>query len=170
MSFTDRIFAIGVEAWEKLPELLLTLIVGFILIKILKSVLRGLLGFSRANSALRGILLSVIDVGLWLLLLAALMQQVGLTQISLALSGTVAITALALATGSAAFVQDLVAGIFLAQDPDFSSGDRVKVEDVEGVVERMDARKVRIRDDKGLLHVFPNSHLDKSAWTVVKKR
>lgn len=170
MSFTDRLFEIMLRAWEKMPELILTLIVGYIVIKILKSVLKGLLGFSRANSALRGILLSVIDVGLWLLLLAALMQQVGLTQISLALSGTVAIAALALSTGASAFVQDLVAGIFLAQDPDFKSGDRLKIEDVEGVVERMDARKIRMRDDKGRLHIFPNSHFDKTQWTVLKKR
>lgn len=169
-SFSDRIFELLAKSWDRLPQLLLTLIVGFILIKLIKAFLHGLVGYSKANSALKGILLSVLDVALWIFLIAALMAQVGLTQISLALSGTVAISALALSAGSTAFVQDLVAGIFLAQDPDFNPGDRIKVDEVEGVVERMDARKIRLRDNKGVLHIFPNSHFDRSAWMVLKKR
>lgn len=169
-SFSDRIFELLAKSWDRLPQLLLTLIVGFIVIKLVKAFLHGLIGYSKANSALKGILLSVLDVALWIFLVAALLQQVGLTQISLALSGTVAISALALSAGSTAFVQDLVAGIFLAQDPDFNPGDRIKIEDVEGTVERMDARKIRIRDDRGQLHIFPNSHFDRSAWTTLKKR
>jgi len=168
-SFSDQIFALMLRAWDKLPTLLLTLIVGFILIKIIKAVLHGLVGFSRANLALKGILFSVLDVALWIFLIAALLQQVGLTQISLALSGTVAISALALSAGSASFVQDLVAGIFLAQDNDFNAGDRIKADGIEGVVERMDARKIRLRDDKGQLHIFPNSYFDRSTWIVLKK-
>mgnify|MGYP001567774228 CR=1 FL=1 len=169
-SFSDRILELLAQAWDRLPLLILTLIVGFILIKFIKAFLHGLIGYSRANAALKGILLSVLDVALWIFLIAALLQQVGLSQISLALSGTVAISALALSAGSTAFVQDLVAGIFLAQDPDFNAGDKIKVDDVEGVIERMDARKIRLRDDKGILHIFPNAHFDRSAWMVVKKR
>lgn len=169
-SFSDRIFELLAKSWDRLPQLLLTIVVGYIIIKLIKAFLRGLFSYSKANSALKGIALSVLDVALWIFLVAALLQQVGLTQISLALSGTVAISALALSAGSTAFVQDLVAGIFLAQDPDFSAGDRIKVDDVEGIVERMDARKIRLRDDKGILHIFPNSHFDRSAWMVLKKR
>lgn len=169
-SFSDRIFELLAVAWDKLPQLLLTVVVGFVLIKLIKAFLHGLIGYSRSNLALKGILLSVLDVALWIFLIAALMQQIGLTQISLALSGTVALSALALSVGSTAFIQDLVAGIFLTQDPDFNSGDRIRVNETEGIVERMDARKIRIRDDKGNLHVFPNSHFDRSAWMVLKKR
>ena len=169
-SFSDRIFELLVKSWDRLPLLLLTIIGGYVLIKLIKAFLHRLIGYTRANMAIKGILLSVIDVSLWIFLIAALLAQVGLTQISLALSGTVAISALALSAGSTAFVQDLVAGIFLAQDPDFSAGDRIKVDAVEGIVERMDARKIRLRDDKGVLHIFPNSHLDRTAWMVVKKR
>jgi len=168
-SFSDQVFKLLGLAWDKLPQLLLTLVIGFIVIKVVKALLHGLVGFSRANGALKGILFSVIDVALWIFLIAALLQQIGLTQISLALSGTVAISALALSAGSAAFVQDLVAGIFLAQDTDFSAGDKIKVDDVEGTVERMDARKIRLRDEKGQLHIFPNSYFDHNHWIVLKK-
>lgn len=168
--FSDRVFELLIKAWDKLPQLLLILVVGFLLIKLVKVFLRSLIGFSHTNKALRGILFSVLDVALWIFLIAALLQQVGLTQISLALSGMVAISALALSAGSTAFIQDLVAGIFLAQDPDFNAGNRIKVDEVEGIVERMDARKIRLRDNNGNVHIFPNSHFDRVAWTVLKKR
>jgi small-conductance mechanosensitive channel len=98
------------------------------------------------------------------------LQQIGLPQVALALSSTVAIAGLAIATGSSVFIQDLVSGLFLAQDPDFNVGDRIKVLDLEGTVERMDARKIRMRDDKGLLHVLPNSTFDKSSWSVIQRK
>lgn len=170
MSFADRLFRIGVIAWDKLPQLLLTLIVGFFVIKIIKAVIHGLIHVSKTNSAMKGILMSVIDIALWMFLFAALLQQIGLPQVALALSSTVAIAGLAIATGSSVFIQDLVSGLFLAQDPDFNVGDRIKVLDLEGIVERMDARKIRMRDDKGLLHIFPNSTFDKSAWTVIQRK
>lgn len=169
-AFSDRIFEIGLKTWDKLPDLLLTLVFGYIVIKLIKSLIKGVISFSRANSALKGILFSVLDVVMWVLLIAVLLQQVGLTQISFALSGAVAISALAISAGSASFVQDLVAGIFLSQDTDFNAGDRIKIGEVEGVIERMDARKIRLRDDKGKLHIFPNSFFDKSTWIVLKKR
>lgn len=170
MSFTDRLFGIGVAAWDKLPQLLLTLIVGYIVIKIIKAVIHGVIRVSKTNSAMKGILMSVIDIALWMFLFAALLQQIGLPQVALALSSTVAIAGLAIATGSSVFIQDLVSGLFLAQDPDFNVGDRIKVLDLEGTVERMDARKIRMRDDKGLLHVLPNSTFDKSSWSVIQRK
>lgn len=167
--FQNRVWQLLERSWEKLPEIVLTVIVGYLAIKIIKAVLFSLIRVTRANQAMKGILLSVVDIGLWVLLLAALLHQVGLTQLSLALSGSVVVLGLAVSTGSAAFVQDLVSGLFLAQDPDFSVGQKVKVAEVEGVVEKMDARKVRIRDDSGNLHIYPNSTFDRSSW-IVKNR
>lgn len=169
-SFTAHLLEIFSKAWDKLPALLLTLLVGYIVIRIVKAIIHSLIQVSRANLAMKGILMSVIDIALWVFLIAALMQQIGLTQIAIALSSTVAIAGIAISVGSSAFVQDLVSGVFLAQDPDFNIGDVVKIDEVEGTVERMDARKVRIRDDKGLLHVFPNSNFDKNQWIIIQRR
>jgi moderate conductance mechanosensitive channel len=169
LSFTDRLLAIVEKGWERLPELLLTLLAGYILIKIAMAVLGNVIKLARAKQALKQILLSVINVVLWLLLVAALLQQVGLTQIALALSSTVVIVGLAVSVGSSSFVQDVVAGMFLSQDPDFNIGDTLKVNDIEGVVEKMDARKIRLRDQTGRLHVLPNSFFDKASWSVTKR-
>lgn len=158
------------HAVEKLPELILTLVVGFLLIKLVKFLIHSAIRVSRANSAMKGILLSVIDFALWIFLIAALLQQVGLTQIALALSSTVAIAGIAISVGASSFVQDLVSGLFLAQDVDFNVGDEIRVAEVEGVVERMDARKVRLRDKDGHLHIFPNSQFDRTPWILIERK
>jgi small conductance mechanosensitive channel len=168
--FTDQLASIFSRVWDKLPELLLTFVFGYLLIKIASAVIGSLIQVSRARAALKGILMSVLNIALWLLLIAALLQQVGLTQRAFALSGFVAFAGLALTAGSSALIQDLISGIFLAQDPDFNVGDQLKVNDIEGVVEKMDARKIRLRDRSGQLHVLPNSTLDKAHWSVVKRR
>lgn len=169
-SFADHLFAIALKAWDKLPQLLLTFIVGYILIKIVKAVLHSLVKVSRTNMAMKGILMSLIDIGLWIFVISALLSQIGLNQIALALSSSVVVVSLAISVGSTALVQDLVAGLFLAQDRDFNPGDTVKIGEVVGWVERMDARKVRIRDEKGNLHIFPNSKFDKEDWIVLAKK
>ncbi|MBI4947993.1 mechanosensitive ion channel [Candidatus Berkelbacteria bacterium] len=154
---------------EKLPGLLLTFVVGFIIIRIARSVLRGVVGATRANVAMRALIINIIDIALWIFLFAALLQQMGFVQISYALSGSVALGAIAISIGSSSFVQDIVSGIFLAQDTDFGVGDTIKINDITGEVEKMDARKVRLRDKSGELHIFPNSSFDKSHWTVIKR-
>ena len=168
--FLSRIDDIYLTVLQKAPQLLLTFVFGYILIKFISIILHGLIRVTRGNTAMKGILMSVINVGLWIFLISAILEQIGQTQIALALSSTTVIIGLAISTGSSAFVQDLVAGLLLAQDPDFSVGDRLRIDDLEGIIERMDARKVRLRDDKGLLHVYPNSTFDKAAWVVVQKK
>lgn len=169
-SFGDRIWQLVGAAWERAPQLLLTFIVGYFLIKIVLAVVSSLIKVSRAKQALKDILLSVVSLALWLLLIAALLQQMGLTQLAFALSGFVAIAGLAVTAGASSLVQDLISGVFLAQDPDFNVGDRLKVGDIEGAIEKMDARKIRLRDKNGKLHVLPNATFDKSSWVVIEKR
>ncbi|MEX1052031.1 MAG: mechanosensitive ion channel domain-containing protein [Patescibacteria group bacterium] len=169
-SFIDRIIEIAAAAWDKLPQILLTLVIGFILIKLIKALLHGVIRVSRANQALKGVLMSVVDVALWILVLAAIFQQIGLGQVALALSGTVAIAGIAVSIGSSVFIQDMVAGVFLAQDPDFKVGDTIEHNGVEGIVEKMDARKVRLRDKGGDLHVYPNSSFDKEPWIALAEK
>lgn len=169
-SFGDQVVDILGRAWDKLPQLLLTFLLGYIVMKLVLALIGGLIKVSRAKQALKDILLSVVSLALWLLLVAALLQQVGLTQLAFALSGFVAVAGLAVTAGASSLVQDLISGVFLAQDPDFNVGDVLKVGEIEGTIEKMDARKIRLRDGDGQLHVLPNSTFDKAPWIVLKKR
>ena len=60
---------------------------------------------------------------------------------------------------------DIISGLFLAGDDDIDLGFRVKMGNVEGVVEKID--QVRIRDDEGHLHVLPNRAVEETEWVVL---
>ena len=152
---------------DRLPNLLITIVVGYAVILIVRFLLKRLFRISFGNKALKDIILSTIDIALWILFMALVLQQLGLNQVALALSGSVAVIGLAVSMGSSSFIADLIAGIFLAQDRSFHIGERIKVNDIEGHIEKMDARKVRIRDDEGNLHIYPNSIFDKAPWVVL---
>lgn len=64
-------------------------------------------------------------------------------------------------------ISDTVAGVYLAQDSDFNSGDRVETASVEGLIEDVGLRKTRIRLDNGDLTVINNSDVEKK-WTKLE--
>lgn len=169
-NLVDRLMQFWQRILEVLPELLLTLLIGFVLIKLAKYLFSNLIKVTRANTALKGILLSVADIVLWLILIVVILNQLGLNQVAMALTSTAAVAGIAFSIASSTFLQDLVAGVFLAQDTDFNIGDLVKIDDVTGTVEKMDARKVRIRDESGVLHILPNSAFDKASWQLIDKK
>jgi small-conductance mechanosensitive channel len=76
-----------------------------------------------------------------------------------------------MAAGGSTLVADIIAGIFLARDADFNVGDEVIVGErpTMGVVESMDARRTRVRDENGILHVLPNSVIERKEWIVIRK-
>jgi small-conductance mechanosensitive channel len=65
-------------------------------------------------------------------------------------------------------ISDTVAGAYLAQDPDFNSGDQVEVDGSKGVIENVGLRKTRIRLEDGNLRVINNSDAEKK-WTLIKE-
>jgi small-conductance mechanosensitive channel len=65
-------------------------------------------------------------------------------------------------------ISDTVAGIYLAQDPDFNSGDQVEVDGTKGKIEDIDLRKTRLRLENGDLRVLNNSDVEKK-WTLMEE-
>lgn len=156
----------------KIPQLVAALIFGAIVIKILSFIASILLSLVRMPKGLRGILESMITALLWVFLMITILDKVlGLSNIALLFSGSIAAIGLALAAGGSSLASDILAGIFLAKDRDFSVGDRLSAGDkpTEGVVESMDMRRTRIRDDEGKLHVIPNSVIERKEWVVLAK-
>lgn len=101
-----------------------------------------------------------------------MLQLLGLGHLALAASVSVAVLSVAFATGVSSVIADILAGVFLAKDPDFKLGDKVKLGDpvTEGIVEAMDMRRVRIRDKSNKLHVIPNSVVERKEWVVIARK
>lgn len=152
-----------------LPEALITLVIGIIAVEIGIVLLSFTLRLVRIPEGLRKVLLSIGRAFLWVILFVVVIQALGLNNILLALTGSSVIVALLLSTGVAPIVTDVLAGISLGSDRDFQPGNVLKVGDrqTEGEVLSMDARKVRLRDKHGKIHVIPNSVIERNEWVIV---
>ncbi len=164
-AFTEPI----IRTLPKLPQALLALGVGIIVLYTLQFIFEKILRVARTPRTLFDILTSISRVVLWVILIAAIFQSLGLNQIAFALSGSVAILGVAIGAGANSLVQDIIAGLFLARDRDFDVGFRIKTGEIEGRIRRIDMRKVRIEDAKGKVHVLPTSMFDKSSWSVLDR-
>lgn len=165
MNYLDPI----INLLPKLPSIGWTLIVGYIVVFGLKIVIKQALRVFKIPQAAREVLGDVAVVILWVLFFVALLQSAGLEHLAIALSGSVAIIGIALSTGAGPFVQDVIAGLYLAHDRDFGVGYKVKIGDFCGTIKKVDVRKVRIEGPRGDIYVVPNSEFDKKGWTVIQK-
>jgi moderate conductance mechanosensitive channel len=170
--FSDEVVRTFENIVPKLPSALIGLLVGILIIKLLSWFGQALLGLVRMPSGLRGIMISMLDGVLWVVLAVSILQTLGLEKLALALSGSIAILGLAVATGASSLAADILAGIFLAKDRDFSVGDNVIAGEnkTEGVIEKMDMRRTRIRGKDGQLHVIPNSVIERKEWVLLEKK
>ena len=151
----------------KLPGALITLGAGALLLRFLKGAVARAAALARLDPTLRGLLQSAVGFAGWVLVIAAVLNALGLSQISLALGGSIALIVTAIVTGLNTLAQDLLAGIFLISDSDFRVGARVRAAGLEGVVEQLTIRKTKIRDASGLLHVVPNRNIDAATYTIL---
>jgi moderate conductance mechanosensitive channel len=155
----------------RLPKVILILLVGILLIRLMTRSLKFIFSITIAHAALRNVLVSIIEIILWILLTVNLLTELGFKDMIVFFTGSIAAVGLAMAAGGSTLVADIIAGIFLAQDPDFDVGDEVIVGETptQGVVESMDARRTRIRDKDGVLHIIPNSIVERKEWVLVRK-
>lgn len=153
----------------KLPPLILSLVLGIVIVIVLSGLAKYFLKIARVPKALSGIILSLLTIILWILLLAELAREMGMTSVAITVSGSLVILGLALSNGATSLTSDIIAGVFLAKDRDFEIGYKVKIGDIKGVIQSVDVRKVRIIDENDKLHIIPNANIDKSGWTVLER-
>ncbi len=129
------------------------------------------IGAQRAHvkPALIDLMTAAITGAGWILIAASVLQSLGLNQIALAVGGSISLVALGIASAASGNLADIIAGVFLASDPDFGTGFTVKSSEIEGVIERIDLRKTRIRGTDGKLHVVPNKDIESKVWIVEQR-
>ncbi len=166
ISVWQSIVVDNVAYLSRVPSALLTLVVGYFILRGVKGIVGKATALTKVDPSLRSMLLSVVSFAGWVLIVAAALSAMQLHQLSLALGGSIALVAMALATGLNSVAQDLLAGIFLLSDEKFTVGIRVKAGGVEGTVEELTIRKTRIRDDNGELHTVPNRNVDSATYII----
>ena len=161
--------ALVISYLPKLASAIGILAVGFVAIQWGLRPLGGwLLRRTKLTPAVVSVTLTMITAIAWVLVLSGVLAALGLTVIAAAVSGSIALVALAVANAAKGTTSDIIAGLFLAVDEDLRLGWRIKTGNVEGVVEKIDLRKIRIRDDQGFLHVIPNHTVEGNEWVVIE--
>jgi small-conductance mechanosensitive channel len=165
-AFIDPVLKIG----PHLPAAILNLVIGYILIRLTVAIARRLLKLTKVPKDLKGLAISALRFVLWVILIIFVAQALGLGNIVVAISGSAIIFAFILNTGAAGFVSDIISGISLAGDPNFHVGMKISLNDGKtiGTIKMLDTRKVRVLDDQGVIHVLPNSLVEKTEWVVLE--
>lgn len=134
--------------------------------KFVKSIITKLLLKSFVIPDLLTLLIELVRFFYWVLIFAFILNIFNFEEIALALGGSLAVLGLGLAKSISSLASDLISGIFLIFDTDFNVGIQVKAGGVEGVVESIGIRKVKIRDGSDELHVIPNQKVDGSTIII----
>lgn len=71
------------------------------------------------------------------------------------------ILGIAISLGAQTLIKDVISGIFLIIDDQINIGDRVKIEDQEGVIVKMFLRNIVLQDKAGNRIYIPNSEINK---------
>lgn len=169
LGFLEQMVRENMVYITRIPAALFTLLIAYIVLRILQNGIRTATRLGRIDPRIQGVILSVVGFVGWILALSAALGVMNLSQLSLALGGSVALVAMALATGLNSVAQDLLAGIFLLSDANFKVGARVRAGGVEGIVEELTIRKIRIRGDDGWLHTIPNRNVDSNTYVVMDR-
>jgi len=172
-SFIDHVVKLTHGLQMNLLPALFDLLVGILTIRFTIRGLRLLLKLTHMQTGMRYVLTSIVETAMWIFLSAILLTELGLSSVIYFFTGSIAAIGIAMAAGGSTLVSDIIAAIFLARDTDFNIGDEVIVSgepSSQGVIERMDSRRTRLRDKDGMLHVIPNSVVERKEWIVVSRR
>lgn len=106
---------------------------------------------------------------MWFWALLMTMSILGFSGIASSMGTAAGFIALGVSFALKNVISDTVAGAYLAQDPDFNSGDHVEIDGNEGVIEDVGLRKTRLRLERGDLRVINNSDAEKK-WTKIEEQ
>lgn len=105
------------------------------------------------------ILRSTLNFTIALVAIAMVLAELGLNLAPIVASA--GILGVAIGLGSQSLVKDFISGLFLIVEDQFGVGDRVQIDNVDGVVESVGLRSTTIRDDEGVLWFLRNGDINK---------
>ena len=171
-SFVANLLIMGVDAVRALVRVALIFAAAFIVIKLLRSAFSGLESLLiRATERTETIpgaaakriktlsnVLWTISIGLlWFVVVLITLSQVGVN-IGPILAGA-GVVGLAIGFGAQHLVRDLVSGFFLLLENQIRVGDVAIINGTGGLVEAVTFRTVVLRDQSGVVYVFPNGSI-----------
>jgi len=172
-SFITRLLDVGLNAAQGLIRIALLIVLAYVLTRLLRAGLNRLeILLIRATEktetipgaagkrikTLTGVLWTIGCGLLWFVVVLVTFSQIGFN-IGPILAGA-GVAGLAVGFGAQHLVRDLVSGFFLLLENQIRVGDMAIVNGTSGLVEAITFRTVVLRDQAGLVHVFPNGSIN----------
>lgn len=172
-SFITRLLDVGFNAAQGLIRIALLIVLAYVLMRLLRAGLNRLeILLIRATEktetipgaagkrikTLTGVLWTIGCGLLWFVVVLVAFSQIGFN-IGPILAGA-GVAGLAVGFGAQHLVRDLVSGFFLLLENQIRVGDTAIVNGTGGLVEAITFRTVVLRDQAGLVHVFPNGSIN----------
>jgi moderate conductance mechanosensitive channel len=140
-------------------KLVIILVGSYILNYFVRHAFRGI--FSKTSTPKTRTVLQVLQngVSLIILIIAVLMVLSALNINIFPLLASAGIVGFAIGFGSQSLIKDLIMGLFLITGEVFYEGDIITVMGIEGRVEKVGIRTIRIRDLNGVVFTIPNGNI-----------
>lgn len=152
----------------KMPSLLATVVVGFLVIQIIQRTVRRVMTITNLDPILISFVNAFIGFSCWVFVISVVFAILGFPHISVAFSGSIALVIIGLTSSANLLVQDILAGVFLIAEPEFTVGRTVRVNNITGIITGLDIKKTKIRDAAGDIHVVANKTFDTSVYIIEK--
>jgi small conductance mechanosensitive channel len=164
-----RLLGIGVNAVQGLIRIALIVAIAYIVTQLLRAGLNRLEAFliratarsedtalatTKRIKTLSSVIWTLSCGLLWFIVALVVLSQIGVN-IGPILAGA-GVIGLAVGFGAQHLVRDLVSGFFLLIENQIRVGDIAIINNTTGMVEAITFRTVILRDQSGLVHVFPN--------------
>ena len=167
-AFVARLFGIGVDAFQGLIRIAIIIVLAYIVTQLMRAGLRKLEAFlihatargedtlatTKRIKTLSSVMWTLSCGLLWFIVALVTLSQIGVN-IGPILAGA-GVVGLAVGFGAQHLVRDLVSGFFLLIENQIRVGDIATVNNTTGIVEGVTFRTVMLRDQAGVVHVFPN--------------
>lgn len=172
-SLVARIMSIGVNGAQSVVRIALIVTIAYALMRLLRSTLIRLEALlihttkdtdvdptsaAKRIRTLASVLWTISSGLLWFVVVLVVLSQVGVN-IGPILAGA-GVVGLAVGFGAQHLVRDLVSGFFLLLENQIRVGDLAIINNTAGIVEKISFRTVTLRDERGVVHVFPNGAIN----------
>jgi small conductance mechanosensitive channel len=172
-TFAANLLTLGVDAVQALIRVALVVVAGYLIIQLLRS------GFIRLENllihatekrerapgaagqrirTLSSVLWTIAHGFLWFIVVLIVLSQFGIN-VGPILAGA-GVFGLAAGLGVQHLVRDFVSGFFLLLENQIRVGDTAIINGTTGLVEAVTFRTVVLRDQAGVVHVFPNGTIN----------
>lgn len=106
-------------------------------------------------------LISIFDGSLkfiiWIVAVLMILPELGINVAPILAS--LGLAGLAIGMAAKDIISDFISGFFILLEDQYSVGDKVKISEIEGVIEKVTLRKTTIKDKSGVLYSVPNSQI-----------